>query len=376
MAGQAAALVLGGIGAIISGAVAVFGLMASAVAALLSPVGLVAAAVVSLGGYIVYATGAGAKALVWLSDRFQALKDDALAAWRGIADALAAGDIRLAARILWLTLKMEWQKGVNWLEERWIAFKKTFLEIATDAFYGALELFTIAWAGIKTAWVETTAFMGRAWARFTHLVTTTWNTTQGWLAKRWVDLMGLFDSTMDTDAVKKSIDEDTARQNADADKREQADLAAVEGKRDADRSRIENERDDRLTSLDRAERAANSKRAAAYDRQVAQGEAELAKTRKEWQDAIAAAKAGREAGKAGDASAPSVEDYRKKLADAGSAMKSAFSGEVMGTFSAAALSRVGFGSSMAERTAKASEETAKNTGDMSRKMDDLDPTFD
>jgi hypothetical protein len=33
---------------------------------------------------------------------------------------VAAGNIGLAARALWLTLKMEFQKGVLWLEEKWI----------------------------------------------------------------------------------------------------------------------------------------------------------------------------------------------------------------------------------------------------------------
>jgi len=55
---------------------------------------------------------------------------------------------------------------------------------------------------------------------------------------------------------------------------------------------------------------------------------------------------------------------------------SALSGDVLGTFSAAALGRMGFGSSVAERTAQATEETAKNTSAMNRKMDDLQPVFD
>ncbi|MFQ3593691.1 MAG: hypothetical protein SNJ82_10990, partial [Gemmataceae bacterium] len=53
-----------------------------------------------------------------------------------ISDALAAGDIGLAARILWLTLKMEFQKGVLWLEEKWIDFKNFFIDTFYRAVYG------------------------------------------------------------------------------------------------------------------------------------------------------------------------------------------------------------------------------------------------
>ena len=349
---------------------------AAVIAFLVSPIGLVIAAVAALGAYLVYATGIGGKALSWLGERFSALKEDALSAWRGIADALAAGDISLAARILWLTLKMEWQRGVNWLEGMWLGFKRRFLEIATAAFYGALGLLAICWAGLEAAWVETTALMARAWARFTGLVMRSWNTTQGWLAKRWIDLMGLFDSTMDTAEVKRAIDEDTVRLNAEAERHEREDLSAIEERREAGRKRIESERDERLISLDRAERDANRARASAYEKKLAGSEAELARTRREWQEALAAARAARDAVAAGDDALLEVEDYQRSLQSAGMALTGALTGEVAGTFSATALARMGFGSSVAERTAKAAEETAKNTGEVSRKLDGLAFVFE
>ena len=37
----------------------------------------------------------------------------------GISDALAAGDIALAAEILWLSLKVIWQQGVAALNKAW-----------------------------------------------------------------------------------------------------------------------------------------------------------------------------------------------------------------------------------------------------------------
>jgi len=98
-------------------------ILGATIAALLSPIGLAIAGVSALVAVLLYATGAGAKAMQWLGDRFGELKDTALAAWQGIGDALATGDIALAGKILWLTLKMEWQRGVNFLESKWLDFK-------------------------------------------------------------------------------------------------------------------------------------------------------------------------------------------------------------------------------------------------------------
>ena len=51
-------------------------------------------------------SGAGADALTWLGEQFGRLRDTVYKVMGGIADALAAGDITLAAQILWLSLKL------------------------------------------------------------------------------------------------------------------------------------------------------------------------------------------------------------------------------------------------------------------------------
>ncbi|MGE4340609.1 MAG: phage tail tape measure protein, partial [Pigmentiphaga sp.] len=164
VAGGAALIALGGIlsalgfafatlASIVTGVGTALGVIGTAIGAILSPVGLVIAALASLGGYLLYVSGAGQQALSWLGQQFVALRDTALAAWKGISDALAAGDIGLAARILWLTLKMEWQKGVAWLTDKWIGFKEAFMTVATEAVYGTAKILTSAWAGLQTAWV-------------------------------------------------------------------------------------------------------------------------------------------------------------------------------------------------------------------------------
>src|SRR5690606_21646243 len=177
-------------GAVIGGLVAVIGAVGTAIAILgkiiallLTPIGLVVLAVVALAGYLLYATGIGGKALAWLGERFETLKNDGIAAWQGIADALAAGDIGLAAKILWLTLKMEWKRGVHFLNGLWIGAKEFFLSLWTNAVFGVAKILNNGWAAIEVGWTETVGFLADAWSVFTNLLTHTWHNTIGFIKK-------------------------------------------------------------------------------------------------------------------------------------------------------------------------------------------------
>ncbi len=90
----------------------------------------------ALGAYLIYTSGAGGKAVSWLGEKFNKLAEDARKAFGGIADALAAGDIGLAAQILWNTLKLWWLKGTEGLRRIWIDFKAGFVKLFAAAFYG------------------------------------------------------------------------------------------------------------------------------------------------------------------------------------------------------------------------------------------------
>ena len=113
--------------------VSVFGAIAAGVAFLISPVGLVIAGLVALGVWFFRCTEAGQAAVGWLIDVFSDLKDQTLATFGGIKDALAAGDISLAAEVLWSSLKLVWLKGTTFLTEHWLEFKADFMSIAVEA---------------------------------------------------------------------------------------------------------------------------------------------------------------------------------------------------------------------------------------------------
>lgn len=346
---------------IITGIGTVLGLLGTVIGALLSPIGLVSAAVIGLGAYLLYASGVGSEALQWLADTFNTLKDDALAAWQGIGDALAAGDLALAAKILWLTLKMEWQKGVAFLQEHWIAFKEFFLSIATDAFYGVVGLLIDAWAGLQVAWIETTTFMADAWTVFTSSLTKGWNTAQNFISKGVLRLMKLFDSSLDVDAASKILDEDFQKKNSETDRNAQRMIGERDRRRQDQRTLIEADRQGAQAEVGRMAEADRLARQQQNEADMQSSEDALQQARKEWEDAIAeAARKRQEVEAAGDPARikkakTSLEGMDDLLSQVGQEKVS-----VKGTFNA--LGARGLASEgPAERTAKASEETAKNT---------------
>jgi hypothetical protein len=346
---------------IITGIGTVLGVLGTVIGALLSPIGLVSAAVVGLGAYLLYASGVGSEALQWLGDTFNALKDDALAAWQGIGDALAAGDLALAAKILWLTLKMEWQKGVAFLQEHWIAFKEFFLSIATDAFYGVVGLLIDAWAGLQVAWIETTTFMADAWTVFTSSLTKGWNTAQNFISKGVLRLMKLFDSSLDVDAASKILDEDFQKKSSETDRNAQQTIGERDRRRQDQRTLIEADRQGAQAEVGRMAEADRTARQRQNEADMQSSEDALQQARKEWEDAIAEA-----ARKRQEVEATGGPDRIKKAKDNLAGMDDQLSQvgqekvSVKGTFNA--LGARGLASEgPAERTAKASEETAKNT---------------
>ncbi|HDZ43164.1 MAG TPA: hypothetical protein ENH80_04400 [Phycisphaerae bacterium] len=158
LGGMSAAL--GGVAWMVKVVTGAFSLAGIAIGAIVSPIGLVSVAVVGLAAYFLHASGSIRVIVDWLGDVFGRLKEDAMKAFGGIADALKAEDIKLAAKILWAFLKLEWLQGVNWLTSYWEDFKQFFIDTGwTSAFMDAL-------AAIKTAWVETISFLQRLWVKF------------------------------------------------------------------------------------------------------------------------------------------------------------------------------------------------------------------
>ena len=358
--------IFGALAAVITGVGTAIGVFGAILGAILSPIGLVITAVVALGAYILYATGAAAKALGWLGDRFTDLKADATEAYQGIADALAAGDIGLAAKILWLTLKIQWQKGINVLQAAWLKFKNFFVKLAFGAFYGAQAAWELGVHSMTVVWIEGVAAMRKVWAGFTAWHARTVETTANWMAKRWIELQGLFDKTIDVQFAKKHIDQQSAQRFDEIEQDRSQAVKDAEQQRKATRQLASQEHEKNMADIGQQYEDKTRQLEDEYNRKITKSEADLARARKEWQQAIAEARKKRQAKETdaapGKMQSPEqlLDKVKKSLAGLGDTLNRAAAIGVKGTFYAAEARGLGAGGA-ADRTAKATEETARNT---------------
>ena len=360
------AAVLGGLKMILTGVSAALGVLGSMIGLLLSPIGLVIAAVAAMGAYLLYASGKGGEAIDWLRSKFGVLGADASEAWEGISAALADGDIGQAAKILWLTLKMEWKRGIAGLAMAWEAFKGWFIKLSYSAFYGAVKVAATVWHGLEVAWIETTSFLAKAWYGFTAFFSRTWEGMKAVAQKSWNWIKSLFDEEMDLEAANRQVDVEYNKAINEIDDEQQRKSAQRELERQKSRAASTKLHETVLSDIDAAHQKRLDALSKGHTDQISAAEAELGAARDEWKAAIAEAKGKRDArkpdGGPGTLEGPDalVNKFKNLLAGAGEGVEQAKAG-VVGTFSGAFASRLGAAGPAAERTAVATEQTAANT---------------
>lgn len=340
-------------------------LMVGLLGFLANPITMVVAALGTLAGYILYATGAGGKAIAWLSERFDALKEIATTAFGGIRDAIAAGDLALAARVLWAGLRAAFLEGVAPLRAVWQQFTTWFRSAAVDAFFGTQAVWETVQSGLTTAWIETVAVLESTWAKFSAGMRQVWEGTQSWLEGQWLKLFNQFGNL--TDEELQRAQDMAAKQNAankkQIDDDKNARLKAIEDERAARRAQNDKEHQNEMGRIADEGSAAmkNVRDLDAEERQKAADD--LAAAKRDLADSVAAAKKKREdmdkEKAAGGPEAPPAPPKPPDVA-AGIAEAMAKTTAVRGVFNKAALQSLQAGGPM-ERTAKATEATAKNT---------------
>jgi len=353
-------------GAAMGGLAAAIGVVISALGAILSPIGLAVAAVVAMGGTIVAASGAGGEALSWLMGRFTRLRDWVGKVTGGIADALAAGDIALAAEILWLSLKVVWQKGVAALNTAWLEARRFFVSTAQSMWHGALAAAQVVLHALEVGWIETTAFLSKVWSRFTGGFQKAWESASSFVAKRMLEIQGLFDGGLDVRAAKEAVDQQLERRLGEIDQRTRAAVADREARRSAARDRASELNEATLARIGRQYEDAQEALDARTDARITDAQRELEAARRRLDEAIAEAGRRRDeaASEPGAGASPRdrLAEFESRLQAVGDRVAEGIS--VRGTFNARAVQGLASDTGAAERTARATEQTARNTRDL------------
>ncbi len=120
------------VGSVTGTVVAVLGAMMSTIGVLAAQAAILGTAFLLTGDRLKGLEDIGGKAIDSLAAKFADLKGEAMESFKGIADAMAAGDMSLAADILWTTIKKSWEEGIGSLETMWLEFKNFIKKQASD----------------------------------------------------------------------------------------------------------------------------------------------------------------------------------------------------------------------------------------------------
>ncbi|NLE57911.1 MAG: phage tail tape measure protein, partial [Planctomycetes bacterium] len=359
-----AAKALGGLAFITGTAVKTVGLILTVLTSLLSPIGLVIAAVAALGTAILVYTGAAGQAVDWLSKQFGRMKDAVMEVTEGISNALAAGDIALAAKILWLSLKLMWQEGVTALQRVWLAGKRFFVGIFHDMWFGALNIAADAWHDLKSGWIKLTAFLSDTWTRFSSRIAVEWATVTNLATKAWNEIKGLFDEDFDVQAANLAADRALIEAEQRINQEKDAALAELDTERQRKLSEEQSRYQARQREIVEQDVAASRALDAETNVKLAKTRADLEQARKELDAALAQARQKRpdqpdENGPGGKGGP--LAGLKDQLAGLGDLL--AAKASVIGTFNVSSTLGLQAGGAQ-DRIASATERTAKGVEDL------------
>lgn len=146
-----AAFSLGGLAAAAGAFKVVLGALAAAAGFFLTPMGALIGVLGTFAAVLLQASGVAGAAVDYMVGKFAMLKDFAVSTFGAIADALAAGNIDLAAEVLFSSLQVIFATGVNKLNTYW----ETVYLVAAQAFdrvaFAVSDALDVAWTAVRNA---------------------------------------------------------------------------------------------------------------------------------------------------------------------------------------------------------------------------------
>lgn len=144
-------------------AAAAMGVIAGIVAFIGTPFGAFIALLAGSAAAWAHFTKAGQMAMEHIRTLFVEIGQIGREIFGGIADAIMAGDLVLAAQVAWAGIMLVWHKGTQDINRLWTDAKFFFLSVWQEATTGAAKFFISLWAGIDRAWTEVVFSMQSVW---------------------------------------------------------------------------------------------------------------------------------------------------------------------------------------------------------------------
>ena len=164
----------------------------------------------STGGLVVAGIAGVLVGVAYLTGAFKGMGQVFGQVWGGMRDAIEAGDIGLAMKIMWAGVVITWLEAKNYLIDLGESLLAGLLSAVVFSGGMIVVAFAAVCQGIAWAWTE-------AWSG----IRNGWTETRGWILKQWAELRGIFDAGVDVDAEFRRIDAETnsttAQRRADTD---------------------------------------------------------------------------------------------------------------------------------------------------------------
>lgn len=324
---------LSGLGLILGKISVMFKLMGTAITFVLSPMGLLITALAGAVAAFVYFSDNVGNVIDWLKGKFTELYSDFSESISAMSNLLAQGDIAGAAKILWLLLKMEWQKGVNYINGLWLNFKLEALNVINDLVSGIKILWQDLQNVIVIGVIEASAGAKRGWANFFswYAKTTEWLANK--VVKAWMWVLSLFNENIDMKFVDDYLQKDLADKFGNIDKEKAAKIKLYEEERKAMRESANKDYEDALVKITKDYDKSKSKNDSDFAKQMRESQEQLDKAKQEWSAAVSDAKSK-------TTESASIKTARPDISSLGS-LDSKVS--TTGTFSSYALAGLGTG---------------------------------
>ena len=287
--------------------------------------------------------------------------------WEVIKIALSSGDLAGAAKVGLAALKVVWLTGLFPLKKAWFELKNFLDDSWTLTVYSILKLANNLWYGLLMGLKQIGDAMQDAWSFIWDGIVTTFEKTVLELQKAWIRTKGLFDSDEEVNAQIAVVEKEYSdRKSA----REQKSADAV-NRRESERKALGDEWDSSNKSIDDAMNQEIMENQQAY-RDALGGAAEIEAAKGQWQSAMDEVK------KRAAEKAAQVEEAKKKTEPAAEATQAAEAkvgvtgDKAMGSWSAEELGDMLGANNAQERTAKATEESARQQKETNKHLKKLE----
>lgn len=285
-----------------------------------------------------------------------------------IRAALASGDMAGAAKVGLAALKVMWLQGMLPLKQAWGKLKNFLSDSWTIVVYSVLKLANNLWYGLLMGLKHIGDGIANAWDFLWNGIIGSFEKTVGYLKKKWIQFKGFFDSDIKVEAEIARVDAEMAK-NQKARSQRSAD---AKNRQAGERKALGKEWDSSNRAIDQAMAQEIGENGKAYADAMTGAAAEIASAKTAWQNAMDEVKK-----RAADKTAATAATTAKAAAATKGTKQAAeklTSGKALGDFSVKALAGALGGGSAQERTAAATETTAKEAKDTNKHLKKIEKT--